>query len=275
MREHFQLGPFRLEVGVEFGPRITGLRRNGGTQVLANLGSDAVIDLAAGSRYVFRGGHRLWASPEIPVITYAPDDHGCQVAGDDRGFSIVAPVDAAGIGKEIRVTLDDDVLVVEQILTTMSAGHVAAWGITQFPLGGLALISTAGADTAPLPDRNVVLWPYTSLDDDRLTFGNELVEIEAAGTRPLKVGMGPGPRRLGYLNLGHLFIKDVAAAPDAPDSGAVAQVYVGQGFCELEALGDLTATDETSSAVLVERWTLVECDDPVEARRIVASGVAS
>lgn len=275
MREKFQLGPYQLEVAVDFGPRITGLRRDGGAQVLADLGPDAVIEVVGGRPYVFRGGHRLWASPETPAVTYSPDDHRCQVSGDDVGFSITAPVDSAGVGKKIWVTLDDDVIVVEQTLTTTSARHMAAWGITQFPLGGLALISTAGTDTAPLPDRSLVLWPYTPIDDDRLRFREGVVEIEATGTEPLKIGMGPGPRRLGYLNLSHLFIKDVATAPAAPDSGAVAQIYVGQGFCELEALGDRTATDETSSAVLVERWTLVECDDPVEARRIVASGAAS
>ena len=42
-------------------------------------------------------GHRLWASPELPPITYAPDDEPCAVTREGDGISIVGPVDRAGL----------------------------------------------------------------------------------------------------------------------------------------------------------------------------------
>ncbi len=59
---------------------------------------------------------------------------------------------------------------------------------------------------------------------------------------------------MGYWRDGELFTKVVPAAPDVPDRGAVAQVYVGQGFCELEGVGTLTAFG-AGPATLVERWS--------------------
>ncbi len=38
--------------------------------------------------YRFHGGHRLWAAPEIPAITYAPDDHGARCAATARRLAI-------------------------------------------------------------------------------------------------------------------------------------------------------------------------------------------
>ena len=53
--------------------------------------------------YRFHGGHRLWAAPEVPAITYAPDDHPCAVTTGDDGLTIRAPVDAAGLIKDVSV----------------------------------------------------------------------------------------------------------------------------------------------------------------------------
>lgn len=270
MHEVFSLGPYQLEVARDFGPRIVGLRRDG-AQVLAVLGDEVALATPGRRPYLFRGGHRLWASPEIPDITYAPDDHPCDISATGEVLVVSAPPDDAGIAKRIEVSLDGTDLVVEHTITGPPGTSAAAWGITQFPPGGTALLSIAGEDTAPRPDRSLILWPYTSMSDPRLRFDEGIVSIAAGEGSPLKIGFGPGPRRMGYWHDGELFTKVVPAAPDVPDRGAVAQIYVGQGFCELEGVGTLTDLGG-GPATLVERWSLDHCPDVESARRIVAGG---
>ena len=49
-----------------------------------------------------------------------------------------------------------------------------------------------------------------------------------------------------------------------PDYGAAGQVYVGQGFCELESVGGLS-----DHPTLRERWTVRDCPDLETARQIM------
>lgn len=258
------LGPYHLEIAVEFGPRITSLRLDDGPQLLARLGSEAGVRHDGGF-YAFRGGHRLWAAPEIPVITYADDDHRCEVLEIDGVVKVTAPTDDAGLVKEIEVTLDGGDLVVDHRLTSPNgaSGPTAVWAITQFPLGGTALVPLIGADTTPSANRYLVMWPYTSLEDRRVTLSDDVLELDAGPGPQLKFGFGPSPGRLGYLQDGLLFAKEVESAKgrEVPDFGAAGQVYVGQGFCELESVGGLTDLRDGGAASLRERWTVVDCPD--------------
>src|SRR5690606_20963731 len=116
-----------------------------------------------------------------------------------------------------------------------------------FPLGGTAIVPLVGADTTPLANRYLVLWPYTSLEDGRVTLGEDVLELRAGGGPPIKFGVGPAPGRLGYFNDDFVFVKEIEPVGDrtVPDFGAVGQVYVGQGFCELESVGGLVSADAT------------------------------
>ena len=150
----FQLGPYGLEIPTEFGPRVTGLRLGPGPNVMAVLDDD--MGLGEGSdRYRFHGGHRIWASPEIPEISYAPDDHSCAVTEREGRITVIAPPDRAGIAKELSVRLDGDRLVVTNALVpaTNSSAEIAPWAISQLPGEGLAILPLNGEDTTPLPNQ--------------------------------------------------------------------------------------------------------------------------
>ncbi len=260
----FDLGPYRIAVATEFGPRITSLRLEDGPEMLAELGPDAVIEHETGV-YRFHGGHRLWVAPELPELTYASDDHPCSVEEVGRVVSVVAPRDGVGLVKEMRLSIDGDSLVVDHRISRVE-GHsppVSAWAITQLPLGGTAILPVSGADTTPSANRYLVLWPYTSLEDQRVSVGDEALELRAGEGPPIKFGSGPDPGRLGYFRDSFLFMKEIAPATNRslPDFGAVGQVYVGQGFCELESVGDLTDLADGAAAELQERWTVVDCGD--------------
>jgi hypothetical protein len=265
------LGPFSLEIAGDFGPRITSLQWEGGPELLAQLGPEVKIE-HDGGKYSFRGGHRLWASPEIAAITYASDDHECVINQDNRVVTVTAPADEAGLVKAMTVSLDGDSLVVDHEITNPSGERapLAAWALTQLPLGGTAILPLVGADTAPSANRYMVVWPYTSIEDRRVTFYDDAIEVDARPGPPLKFGVGPTPGRLGYFLDDLVFVKEVEPANGrvVPDYGAAGQVYVGEDFCELESVGGLTDLSDNGAATLRERWTVFDCGDLDSATRL-------
>lgn len=271
----FDVGPYRIAIATDFGPRITSLRLEDGPEMFAELGSDAVITHDTGT-YHFRGGHRLWVAPEVPELTYASDDHPCSVEEVGGVITVEAPPDGAGLVKEMSLSLDEDSLLVEHRVTR-AEGHfppVSAWAITQVPLGGTAILPVTGADTTPSANRYLVLWPYTSFEDGRVSLGDEALELRAAHGPPIKFGAGPDPGRLGYFRDDFVFMKEISPATDrnVPDFGAVGQVYLGQGFCELESVGPLTGLAAGMAAELQERWTIVDCGDLDSAIGLTVGG---
>lgn len=268
-----ELGPYRLEIASDFGPRITSLRLGEGPEQFVSLGKEVALDYPGGT-YQFRGGHRLWAGPENPSVTYASDTHDCVISQSDGVVTVSAPQDDAGLVKEISVSVEDESLVVEHRLTSSGESGVtaAAWAITQLPMGGTAIIPFEAEDTAPSANRYLVLWPDTSIEDRRVSLWDEAVEVRALDGPYLKIGVGPSPGRLGYYHDGVVFIKEIEPVGDrdVPDFGATGQVYVGQGFCELESVGGLTDLSNGGEALLSERWSITECADLDAAIQLTA-----
>lgn len=259
-----RLGPYHIEVASEFGPRITSLRLEGGDDVLARLGPEKSIVHVRGTFHL-RGGHRLWASPETPDITYAPDDHHCDVSTADGVLSVSAPADSAGLVKEITLTADDTSLVVDHRIESSGefSGSVAAWAITQFPLGGRIITPLIGEETEFSANRYLVMWPYSSIEDPRVTLADDVLELKAVDGPRIKFGVGPAPGRLGYFRDDLLFVKEIesVAGRPVPDLGAVGQVYVGDGFGELESVGGITDLSTGGFAAVRERWTIFDCEN--------------
>ena len=270
----FEIGEYLVSTTTGFGPRILGVRRGDGPDLLARLPDEVGIELSDGGTYRFRGGHRLWAAPEVPAITYAPDDHACDVTKTDEGLSIGAPADTAGLAKELRISAKGGSLLVDHHLTNSGSGPVgvAGWGITQFRLGGTAIAPTGTPSPGLQADRSVVLWPYTDPSDDRLAWTDAAVLVDAVSGAKLKIGIGPDPEHLGYFLDGYLFTKTIPAAGegDFPDRGAVGQVFVNEDFCELESVGPIQTLAPGSSISLRETWTLAACPDLETARQRVS-----
>ena len=271
------LGSYRVRVATGYGPRVIGLSLGVGPELFAQLPPEIVIERPDSGTYRFHGGHRLWASPEVPEITYAPDEHSCDVTRGPDQVSITGPADRAGLAKSIVVRLDGGRLSVVHTLLNEGTGTIAAapWAITQFPLGGLALMPLAAPGSHGLQaSHSLILWPYTDLSDPRLRWREQALLIETVAGPKLKVGSGPAPGRLGYLRQGHLFTKEVApVGPGAyPDRGAVAQVYADGSFCELESVGPIEELAPGASVSHTETWAVETCDDLEAAYRTVVEG---
>lgn len=258
------IGVYRLKVATGFGPRVTGFRRVGGNEMFVRL-EGVVIEHPDSGTYHLRGGHRLWAAPEIPAVTYAADDDPCEVEIGECSCRVKGPVDRAGLAKEIVLAEAPIGVEVTHSITNhnLHGVQIAAWAITQFPLGGTALLTLGGREGVFRADRYLVTWPYTSFEDPRLTWVDGGVQIRAEAGPRLKLGAGPRPGRIGYLNQGWLFMKHIkdATGLDYPDFGAVGQVFCDDASCELESVGPLVELAPGASTIHRETWSLWPCDE--------------
>ena len=63
---------------------------------------------------------------------------------------------------------------------------LAPWGITQMPLGGVALLPQVGAspEVPPwTPNRRLAIWPYASWTDPRFHLADDHCAVEAAASQ--------------------------------------------------------------------------------------------
>ena len=250
-----------LLVTASVGPRILGLI--GADSNLFAVLPDAALERPTGAPYRLVGGHRLWAAPEVPTVTYEPDERPCAIAEVDGGVRVEAPTDGAGLVKAFEIRADGEDWIVDHELRNDGVRPItlAPWAITQLRPGGCARLPLGARASGPQADRSLVLWPYADLDDPRLTFERDGVWVDAVpGAGPLKVGASPGEGRVSYLVGGEVFEKRVGVDPSLPypDRGAAVQVFVRDDFCELETLGPLVTLGTGEVTTHRETWTLRE-----------------
>lgn len=253
-------GGTTVHVTTSAGPRVLGLAGPDGTNVLAIL-PDATLDVPGGGRFRLLGGHRLWAAPEVPEVTYQPDERPCEVHEVEGGVLVRAPADGAGLVKSIEVRPDGDGWALEHVVRNGSGASItiAPWAITQVRLGGEVALPLGGRGEGLQANRSLVLWPYTAPSDPRIRLAGDevLVDARPAGSR-LKIGAAPSAGRVAYHLGGAVFEKTIEVDPDArhADLGAAVQVYLCDDFCEMETLGPLRDLRPDEAVTHRERWVL-------------------
>ena len=261
---------FELMATHSVGPRIIGFRRPSQPNVLVLL-PETVIERPGGDSFRFIGGHRLWAAPEVPDITYAPDDASVDVTIAEGNVTLSAPLDVSGFEKTMTISAHDSGVSIVHELTNRGPARVAApWAITQLVPRGTALLPLGGRDSDPYQaNTNVVAWPYTDLADPLVRIEADRIEIEARRIDPIKFGTTLRRGWLAYRIGGDVFVKHAKTEVDAryPDLGASGQVYATRSFLELETLGPLQTLAEGATATHTETWELHDVDPslPVSA----------
>ena len=258
-------GAVQVNVALDAGPRILGYARCEGPQLFADLPGE-VIGSAIGD-FAFLGGHRLWRAPEIPSITYEPDDRPVEIDRTGNGVRLAGPPGVEGITRIIELSQREDMTVVDHTLRNDGSGAVrcAAWSITQLVPGGTAVlpqpldpVDAAGV----LPNRAIVLWPYTDPGAPEVELGRTEVRVHASGTKTRsKVGQANRRGWLAYVLGGEVFVKWAPLHDDSrehPDLGASVQCYRDHRFLELESLGPLAEVAPGSELHHREVWTLLD-----------------
>ena len=254
-----------LEYLLTAGPRIVRFSTQDGPNLLVEL-PDFYIDTTLGSFY-FRGGHRLWCSPELLPDTYCPDNEDLVVENMEAGIRLVQP-NRNGISKIMEIQLCPDQATVRLSHHLFNRGSrpvkLAPWAITMLPLGGTAILPQPIGNADPeglLNNRFLALWPYTRLRDERLVLRDDYILIQAKpGLPPLKIGYYNPHGWLAYWRDGCLFRKcfDVRVGAIFSDNGCNAETYCNDHFMELESLGPLTILKPGEGVNHIETWELYD-----------------
>ncbi len=255
----------RVEYFTTIGPRIASLSFRGSPNLFAYV-PDIFWETSHGNYYPF-GGHRLWISPEIPEKTYIPDSPGLQVRTIPHGIECSGISETgSGVRKSLRVELLDSRPAMHLVHTVTNDNHhpitIAPWSISMFRQGGTVILPQPTGNVDPqglLPNRLLVIWPYTRILDGRLVLGDDSMLIHAQSMLPpIKLGYKNTAGWLAYWQEGVLFRKifDFQADGNYPDGGCNAEVYCGDRFVELESLGLLVSLEPGQSVHHTETWEL-------------------
>ena len=271
-----------IEVLASSGPRSVGLGSTGGPNLLAET-PDLGWETPYG-RYELVGGHRLWFAPEDPERGAVPDRDGLAVERLADGLRLVGAVEPGpGLVRTIEARLEPGLAALDLRHELRNTGpealEIAPWSITQLPLGGRVLLPQTPAVSGHQvrPNRNIVLWPYTSWEDPRIRIRDGLVTVEAAGGAELKLGSFDEAGWVAYVRDGVALVRRFVPATGAahPDLGCNVETYCGPQFLELEILAPLRALAPGDAAELHERWELRRDIDPQADALQLAERLAS
>lgn len=246
--------------------RIVGLQPVGKHNLLADLSNDPPIPTPYGD-FHFHGGHRLWHAPEAMPRTYIPDREGAAVSEIPKGVRIEMPAEPwTHIAKSIEIQLNHDQpqIILRHELRNDGPWSVefAAWALTMFRLGGVAIfpLPQGNVDEAGLlANRHLSLWPYTRLDDPRLTLRDDFLLVHATPSLPpLKMGYFNPHGWMAYWLEDVLFVKryDAHSNVPYPDHGCNSESYCNDRFIELESLGPLNLLAPGQTVLHTEIWEI-------------------
>ncbi len=257
---------FSVEYLLNFGPRIVRLQPIDTTiNLLAETPTQGWV--TPYGYYNLWGGHRFWIAPETHPFTSLPENQVVTITTQGNELHLTQKIHPEyPIQKTMSILLNPDAPFVMLTHTLENLGdqplQVSAWGITQLPPGGWAIMpqSSPPMDHAAYhPNRSFVLWPYAHWNDPRLHLFDDYIIIQGASYKALlKAGHINRSGWSGYLWNGFFFRKwyDVPQNEAYPDLGCNSEVYVNNQYLELESLGPLSTLEPGETTSHTELWEI-------------------
>lgn len=223
------------------------------------------IGLKGGDEYRYYGGHRLWHSPEDRKRTYVPDNDEVDWHEIENGVRLIQkPEKWVNTQKQIDIILNPDESRVRLIhrITNLGAWPIelSAWTITVLNTEGIEIIPQPNKDTDLLPNRQIVLWPYSKMNDKRVYWGEKYIALkqDPNNKAPFKLGINNQEGWAAYARGGHLFVKRYYPQHDAtyPDFGVSFETYTNDWMLEIETLSPFTKLQPGETVEHVEEWEL-------------------
>jgi hypothetical protein len=263
-----------LVVTLDIGPRIIRYARHHGKNVFVELPEQ--IGGTGETEWKIRGGHRFWTAPEGDH-SYEPDNGPVQWKKlGTASVEIVQPAGTNGFQKTLRVELlENEVVRVTHLLTNVGPAplDVTPWALSVMAPGGVALIPQPALDLHPsefpagrkikpeeyLPNREMVLWPFTNLSDGRYAFSENFLRLAYRADLPAtKLGLKLPAGWIAYQNGEDVFAKHVSANLDLPypDRGSTVELFTNKAIFELETLAPALPLAPGATRTHLEHWTL-------------------
>ena len=272
-------GVIEAYVTVDIGPRIIKFGYVNGQNFMCEereeLGGlqDEVFEnfFGKGRKWENLGGHRIWMSPESYPETYLPDDRKVDYTVTEQG-AIFNPLEDTEVGaqKTLEIKMDNasNMQVIMKIKNTAKEDkEFAIWALSVCSKDGTLILPTNTNDTGLLPNRAIVVWPYTDLRDERIYFGNKYVTIkqDRNATTPVKLGFDLNGGKAYYVKGDEILYKTYETKhPTAkyPDYACSFETYTNGAMLEFETLGELKNVKPGETSTHIENWTL--CKKPCE-----------
>ncbi len=258
-------GETELILTSDVGPRVVRYGFIGGQNLFVEFPDE--LGKSGESWWVQRGGHRLWASPEIVPDTYALDNSPLKATVTGIHLALQQPIEPeTGLQKEMSVayTPDGSVDVTHKITNAgKKVKTLAPWVLSQMAPGGVGITTfppRGGHSEQLLPTNPLVMWAYTDFSDKRWQFTNKylLLKQNSGDHSPQKTGLFNRVTRGAYLLGSELFVKRAQAYATLPypDFHCSFEIFTNGDFLELETLGPLIDLKPGDSTIHVENWSL-------------------
>ena len=257
-------GAADLAVTLDMGPRIIRFGLTGGENEFCEDAPNT-MDTPHG-KWSLLGGHRLWHSPEASPRTYSPDNDPVKWQRIENGIKVIQTTEPwVQIEKEMEITMAGCCNKVQIIhrLTNKNAWPVelSVWALSVMAKGGLEVVPQPQRDTGLLGNRVIALWPYSRMNDHRVTWGDKYITIrqDAEYMKPFKFGISNEDGWAAYFNHGNLFIKRFPHIMGAayPDFGVSYETYTINFMVEMESLSPLVRLEPDAAVSHIEEWELI------------------
>jgi len=263
MMKEYVLGDYILGIRSDIGPRILKLApKDCPGKNLFGILPDFGMETEEGFWHIY-GGHRLWTAPEANPRSYSPDDRPVKVEAKEEYVKIYGNTEIQNsIQKEIviRISGRGSLEVTHRIKNTGRwTMELACWALTVMKKGGFAILPVKRGKSGLLPDRRIILWPYTDLSDSRLVMGKDAVFLQQdeKAVAPCKIGVSANPCWTAYWVDGMLFVKRFSRGEGIyPDYGCSVEAYTNRDMLELETLGTMKKLEPGQVAEHREVWSI-------------------
>ncbi|MCE0498895.1 MAG: hypothetical protein LV481_13220 [Methylacidiphilales bacterium] len=264
-----------LIITLDVGPRVIRYAHHDGPNVFAELPEQ--IGGSGESEWKIRGGHRFWTAPESDH-SYEPDNGPItwKKLGEDAVEIIQPPSKSYGFQKSLKIELLEHELVrVTHRLANVGAKplDLSPWVLSVMAPGGTALIPQPPLDLHPnefpegrkiepkdlLPNREIILWPYTNLGDGRFAYSKHFLRVSQHPEKNSnKIGLKLPTGWVAYQNRDYVFAKHFTYDPAKPypDCGVNFELFTNPVILELESLAPSLPIAPGAFREHIEHWVL-------------------
>lgn len=271
-------GVIKAIVTLDIGPRIIFFGFKDGQNIMCDnralLGgrTDKEFEKAfgEGKKWENLGGHRIWAAPEEWPLTYTPDDMPVTYKKTENGAIFKSEAsEKAGFEKTLEISMGEGAEMKVNMTIKNITGKIrdfAIWALSVSTTGGTLVVPMNTDNTVLLPNRAVILWPYSDIKDSRYTISNKYAVIKNTNeASPLKLGFDTKKGTAYYFVRGDVFKKKYDTfhgEKNYVDYGCSFETYNCDKFIEIETLGPLETVAPGGEIKHNETWSLFRKENP-------------